>query len=263
VDGADIAEMNKNTAGGGNFSSLGENAYFCNENRLEKPTVFLSAGASWESTYVVWIAAIIIQELLQIPVTIRENMGASHQFYQKREPKTQKVLPRFEDVLNKIDQSRFVALEVANDNMECEAQALKNVSTMAEYDGYAACIGRFVGDTVPSRCKPCQHAILDVWGGAKEELDRLVRVTELGGPLGLISSQGWYISSDLARMHPELSSYRGLMNSNVTQKIFKRPVTFGEFCYEMIRRTGKRGQEWDRSFCRMFYACKLMPLILF
>ena len=43
-------------------------------------------------------------------------------------------------------------------------------------------------------------------------ISRLVRVTEPGGPLGLVSSQGWYISSDVARMHPELASYRGLMN---------------------------------------------------
>ena len=114
MDGDDIAEMNKNTAGGGNLSSLGENGYFCNENRLEKPTIFLSAGASWESTYIVWIAAILIQELLQIPVTIRENMEANHQFYHRREPQTQKIMNRKEDTLNKIDQSRFLGLEVAN-----------------------------------------------------------------------------------------------------------------------------------------------------
>ena len=140
------------------------------------------------------------------------------------------------------------------DHMDCHHNALKNYSTMIEYNDFVACRGRFIGDSVPSQCKPCQHAILDVWGGAKKELDRLVRVTEPGGPLGLISSQGWYISSDVARMYPELASYRGLMNSNVTHKIFKRPVTFGEFCYAMIRRTGKRGTEWDDSFCRMFYA---------
>ena len=255
MDGDDIADMNKNTAKMGNSStSLGELNYFCNENRLEKETVMLSAGASWESTYVMWIGAILMQELLQIPVTIRENMGASHQFYLRKEPRTQRILPTADDSLNKIDKSRFTGLEVANENLNCDPLGLKNLSTMPEYDGHPNCKGRFKGDSVPTKCKPCQHAILDVWGGAADELSRLVRVTEPGGPLGLVSSQGWYISSDVARMHPELASYRGLMNSNLTNQIFKRPVTFGEFCYGMRKRTKGRGREWDRSFCRMFYS---------
>ena len=90
-------------------------------------------------------------------------------------------------------------------------------------------------------------------------MERLVRVTEPGGPLGLISSQGWFISSDVARMHPELASYRGLMNSNLTNQIFKRPVTFGEYCRGMKIRTNSKGREWDDSFCRMFF--KYHPFI--
>ena len=249
LDGKDTGEMNRKTAAN---STLGEIGYFCNENRLEKSTIFLSAGASWESTYIVWIAAILLQELVQIPVKIRENVGANHQFYRRRAPQTQQILSSFDDTLNKIDQSRFLGLEVANDHMECHLDALKNASTMSEFAEVSDC-QKNAHDVVPSQCKPCQHAILDVWGGAKKELERLVRVTEPGGPLGLISSQGWYISSDVARMHPELASYRGLMNSNVTQKIFKRPLTFGEFCYAMFRRTSATGSEWDQSFCRMFY----------
>jgi hypothetical protein len=99
-------------------------------------------------------------------------------------------------------------------------------------------------------------------------ISRLVRVTEPGGPLGLVSSQGWYISSDVARMHPELASYRGLMNSNLTNKIFQRPITFGEYCYTLKQNTNSIGTKWDNSFCRFFYtyhtkitaeACALNP----
>ena len=114
IDGKNIAEMSENTArptkvtaeNNSTKQTLGEINYFCQENRLEKPTVYLSAGGSWESTYIVWIASILIQELLQIPVAIRENMNADHSFYLRREPKTQKVLKRGEDSLNLIDQSR-------------------------------------------------------------------------------------------------------------------------------------------------------------
>ena len=52
--------MNERTAGG--EDSLGEMGYFCTENRLEKDPIYLSPGTSWESTYVVWIAAILIKE---------------------------------------------------------------------------------------------------------------------------------------------------------------------------------------------------------
>ena len=78
--------------------------------------------------------------------------------------------------------------------MNCDPELLKNVSTMPEFLDNMLCKGRFVGDSVSSACKPCQHAILDVWGGAEEELDRLKKVVEPGGPLGLTSSQGWFIS---------------------------------------------------------------------
>jgi hypothetical protein len=128
--------------------------------------------------------------------------------------------------------------------MNCDPELLKNVSTMDEYKSNKNCKGRYEGDSVPSSCKPCQHAILDVWGGAEKELERLVRVVEPGGSLGLIASQGWFISSDVARKHPELANYRGLLNSNITNDIFKKPVTFGEFCYGMISRTNRRGKEW-------------------
>ena len=114
MDGEDIAERNANTAkptvvtaeNNGTTPTLGEINYFCQENRLEKPTVYLTAGSSWESTYLVWIAQILIQELLQIPVVIRENIGASHSFYLNRVPKSQKVMARDPDTLNLIDESR-------------------------------------------------------------------------------------------------------------------------------------------------------------
>ena len=143
--------------------------------------------------------------------------------------------------------------------MNCDPELLKNVSTMPEFLDNMLCKGRFVGDSVSSACKPCQHAILDVWGGAEEELDRLKKVVEPGGPLGLTSSQGWFISADIARKNPEFSSYRGLLNSNLTNEIFKRPVSFGEYCNGVRIRTNERGKEWDDSFCRMFY--KYHPFI--
>ena len=114
MDGEDIAEKNANTAkptvitaeNNGTTPTLGDINYFCSENRLEKPTIYLTAGNNWESTYLVWIAQILIQELLQIPVVIRENIGASHSFYLNRVPKSEKVMARDPDALNLIDESR-------------------------------------------------------------------------------------------------------------------------------------------------------------
>ena len=180
LHGKDIADRNNKTAGGIKYT-LGENSYFCNENRLEKPTVMLSAGSSWESTYVVWIGAILLQELLQIPVLIRENIGASHQFYPARQPVTETMLQSQPDALNKIDQSRFTGLEVANEILSCDPQQFENISIMPEYEDYAECIESnkadetsesTVGSTISSKCKPCQHAILDVWGGAADEVSK-------------------------------------------------------------------------------------------
>jgi hypothetical protein len=256
LPGDTIYDQQVNTAG--NTSTLGENGYYCNENRLEKPTIMLSAGSSWESTYIVWIAAILMQELLQVPVQIRQNVGSSHQFYEHRQPKTGRTIPRTPDILNTMDESRFIGLEVAHDLVNCDEQQFENISIMNEFIDHPECTNQ--GDSTTTsplsplpQCKPCQHAILDVWGGAKEQLERLVRVTEPGGPLGLVSSQGWYISSDVARMHPELASYRGLLNSNLTNKIFQRPLTFGEYCYNMVKRTNQIGTEWDESFCQLFF----------
>jgi hypothetical protein len=107
----------------GEQGSLGEMHYWCTENRLEKDPIYLSAGASWESTYIVWIASILIRELLQIPVVIRQNMDSFHNFYPARTPVTGKWIeerpPLTDDSLNKIDASRFDALEIANAEMSC------------------------------------------------------------------------------------------------------------------------------------------------
>ena len=93
MDGEDIAEKNANTAkptvitaeNNGTTPTLGDINYFCSENRLEKPTIYLTAGNNWESTYLVWIAQILIQELLQIPVVIREIIGdCKHLFFSSK-----------------------------------------------------------------------------------------------------------------------------------------------------------------------------------
>lgn len=125
---------------------------------------------------------------------------------------------------------------------------------MPEFDGNIRCKGRFRGDSVSSKCKPCQHAILDVWGGAEKELSRLVRETDLGGPLGLVATQGWFAPADLVKMYPELASFRGLLQANLTNELFKRPISFGEYCYVFAKETKEQGRDWDFSFCRMFYA---------
>ena len=53
----------------------------CLENRLRKKPVILTAGVSWSSTYIVWIAAVLSRELLQVPVTIRPNVAGTHPFF--------------------------------------------------------------------------------------------------------------------------------------------------------------------------------------
>lgn len=113
--------------------------------------------------------------------------------------------------------------------------------------------------------------MLDVWDGQESHLKTALKSKqiEFGGNLGLIEQQGWYTQETILKKYPEFATYRGLLNSNKTESVYQRPLTFGEFCW--LRKNGDipdvdipykdpqsglyrdGGERYIESFCRMFY----------
>ena len=80
--------------------------------------------------------------------------------------------------------------------------------------------------------------MLDIWDGQEENLEPAFRSKEIeyGGELGIVEQQGWYTQESILKKNPELATYRGLLSSNKTEKVYMRPLAFGEFCW--LRKNG-------------------------
>eukprot|EP00949_MAST-11_sp_MAST-11-sp1_P003756 g3756.t1 len=78
----------------------------CAENVLEKQTVHLRASASWESVYIVWIAEVLLREVLQQPVHIVHDVDAFHNFYNTSKTDSLNTRPQL-----------YTSLAEANENM--------------------------------------------------------------------------------------------------------------------------------------------------
>ena len=61
--------------------------------------------------------------------------------------------------------------------------------------------------------------MLDVWYGQESALRAALesKQVEFGGNLGLIEQQGWYTPETILKKYPEFATYRGLLNSNMTE----------------------------------------------
>ena len=232
----------------GEFNDDPETPHMCLENRLRKKPVILTAGVSWSSTYIVWIAAVLIRELLQVPVTIRPNVAGTHPFFAFHEADSgpRRLDP---DVLNS-RRYNFDGLIFANQDMGCSYKYVETLPPMEEFLSHEACQGSYPGAPVPNKCRPCQHAMLDVWG-QEDAFDANSSQFEHGGALGVIGKQGWFISAATLDTYPQLVSWRGLSNPSATHRALPRVLTFGEYCHR-LRKYGS-SVEWDESTCNFFY----------
>ena len=253
---------------------------YCMENRLNKRRVLLHPGSWTESTLVVWIAQVIMLEQLQVPTMLSYIADATHEFFPSQKIFNNPGLQKFEydksgnriyidtDILSP-RRYAWDGLLAGNKNMDCNMEYKQMLPIPQDLIGHPRC--PIKNDQMPSVCKPCTHVMLDVWDGEEEQLARSLATknVEYGGELGLYPRQGWYAPETILEKSPELATYRGLMITNLTQAIFKRPLTFGEYCYLRKKQIipdedipykdpqsglfRKGGERFIESFCRMFY----------
>ena len=153
------------------------------------------------------------------------------------------------------------ALENANTNMDCPKEYLDTLAIPDDLKTTAHCNP---GQTnIPLDCRPCGHAMLEVWSGSQDDNIRKYAVerktVELGGELGIDAEIGWYASKVAIDNSSALATYRGLksevaqcsakldgiyFNSPTTQCVskavansqahkFREPLRFGEYCKEL------------------------------
>ena len=136
-----------------------------------------------------------------------------------------------------------------------------------------------VGGIVHQQCKPCAHAILDVWNEGAEILEQMVNgatdgnnsnqtVTSLGlgSELGVVGGHGIYTLASARNKDPELATFRGLQDS-AKAALFTHVLTFGQYCKKLkngeltaanigdayAAETYDGGTDATRSFCSTFY----------
>ncbi len=254
---------------------------YCMENRLNKPRIFLQTGSWIESIIIAWIAQLLLQEQVQVPVDLTYMADSSHTFFPTQKVYNQPGLLKFKfdksgkriyeetDIMNPLKYS-WKGLYNSYIDMLCSIESKQDIfeNTM-ELKDHPLC--EILDGRMVSICKPCMHVMLDIWDGQEENLEQAFRSKEIeyGGELGIVEQQGWYTQESILKKNPELATYRGLLSSNKTEKVYMRPLAFGEFCW--LRKNGdipdieipykdpqsglfrEDGEKYIESFCRMFY----------
>jgi hypothetical protein len=229
---------------------------YCVENRIRKNTVRLTAGSWLPSTIVVWIASILLREQLHVPTVIETVGDGSHQFFPDSDSFFAAQTSTLTDVLNS-RKYNWDGLNHSLYNMECSDAYRDTLSVPADLQGVAACYDGQGRATV--KCKPCTHAMLDVWGGQEFEMEEAMtkRYAEDGGYLGIVARQGWFASKSTLDSVPMLSSVFGLNHSNMTRRYFQRPLPFGEFCYLHNTSTLFGRDEVSDALANATFACNI------
>jgi len=231
----------------------GEDAFFqdgeqrCSANKLKRSTVRLT-GAGWRSSlYNLWIAQIILEEQMQVPVEIEHVNGGKAYYWEYEDTEL--------DVLDGRLYS-WDALHLAtNVSMDCGDEARRSIGVPEDL--------QILNCT--ENCMPCAHAMLEVWpNGQTENYDHYImelKTVEDGGRLGAVGEHGWWASKYALEQFPHLASYRGMRDVNSTV-LFKRPFTFGEYCMEKFDGWQHIGADPDpfalnssitAHFCHLFF----------
>ena len=156
----------------------------------------------------VWIAHILLSEQLQIPVEVVQYVGDDHQYY---------------------DHAASGAVKLPARAYNWDALVRASNGSCASYP------------THPSTPEEeCSHAMLELWSG--QDANRAKYIGEFGGSgtvkhagaLGALGRIGWYANNEVLDSAPELASFRGLRNANVTAPQFRRPLRFSEACAQNV-----------------------------
>ncbi|CAK8987923.1 Uncharacterized protein SCF082_LOCUS1171 [Durusdinium trenchii] len=189
---------------------------FCSENKLERATVILTGGAWWSSVYNMWIAQILLEEQMQVPVKIENVDGGNTQFWEYDETKLDELDGRVYS---------WDALHLASSgSMDCSF-GFKKV--------YASAPSDLERKGCTENCVPCAHAMLEVWPHGQEAMYRQYvlenKTVEDGGRLGVVGEFGWWATASELESEPTLASFRGMRDAQATS-VFAQPLTFGQYC---------------------------------
>ncbi|KAL3905883.1 MAG: hypothetical protein SGARI_004253 [Bacillariaceae sp.] len=175
------------------------------------------ASGNWDSAVALsWLTQIILSELLGVPTTSEAGQwGDTRSFYD--------VSGRTD--LNKNARSKFVAAP-SNEtllhpkfNGDCGALTDTKRVTAEDY-------------------VPCAHFIPEFWGGSGQAVLNSVNegLLEPASGLGVLGQESWFVTKFTAEEDPSLVSYLGLKgdkNRNKLASLFKRPMTWQQYCDEI------------------------------
>ena len=94
------------------------------------------------------------------------------------------------------------------------------------------------GGLVHTQCKPCAHAILDVWSEGEIELEKMKRLANYSGSLdvsseiGIEGGHGIYTLASVRNKDPELATFRGLQDPAKAAQ-FTQVLTLGQYCSKL------------------------------
>lgn len=83
--------------------------------------------------------------------------------------------------------------------------------------------------------KGCGHAMLEIWHGYDEEIDKLVKKGAVTPKtfIGIVGEEGWYLPKYTADKDASLIGYFGMTGQANRRKLadrFLRPTTWGDYC---------------------------------
>jgi hypothetical protein len=257
-------------------------AFNCDTNYLKRKTVYLTSSPWKSSLYATWIAQIIIAEQLHYPVRISHNIGGDHNFYGKNA----------KSILNSKEYA-WEGLANAYEDMSCSDEYRESLPFLPGTQNSPECAKCVENSdvclkgSIPPSCKPCTHAMLDVWETQDANIEKYVQqdgIAEIAGPLGYSGGMGWfYPTSGLEKR--DFSSFAHLRNETIAGE-FGQLLTWGQYCFkvwkgeiahdppDILNSNGRRrrcaqadidssnacligswvvGAPSDDSFCELFY----------
>jgi hypothetical protein len=190
------------------------NTDHCEPNIFDYPEIRLYPG-NWESSmFTSWLAQIYLSEVLRVPVTIETGSKDKHfDFY---DPNNAFDYPS--------SSYHWEALKTANsvEGGVCpQSAASKQVKTTSR---------RTETDSV---YKPCAHGMLEVWpSGNQAHLNTMIKEDsgEIAGSIGGYGKISWYTFERVIADDPTLKSFYGFQNRTKLANLYKRPISWGEYC---------------------------------
>ena len=177
----------------------------CVENELKYPEIQIFPH-NWEAAmFLSWAVQIFLSEVLMVPVTIElGNKAKNMEFYS---PKNTFDFG--------VDAYLFDALKEPQKTMDGSCPSQKNDDSK-EYI-------------------PCAHAMLEIWPSGQRDnmriaFDKTNGYAENGGSNGAYGKISWYTFESYVAKDPALKSFYGYQDRNKMAKMFKRPVSYKEYC---------------------------------